>query len=379
MLKTSSGRGHRRCLLLSSYPDELASLEKRAATNFWHTLMGVAVPLAVAMQTSGTCHCQPLNHQGRCYNGSDGVPAASSSCECGCVQLIRPPVSPTFLQLQLAPLSNVVSIISNESVYNASRPRIHYASRPGDVRQQVTYLQRCDIVMAGRAQHAAERHARNYLEACAKERHWLKVRQLFGAFAGMDFECAHAPGPGQALFIPREQCGSHPGYQVHQGICLSAASPKLQQVRGRLESQRWRTVVKTFDQLTLVEQMRMVAGSSIVVYGHGAALSNMLWARPGTLIVEITPYLTGDTLDEKQQRQRISVGREMFQKLSSHLSQVGLRVRHLAVPTAKEPSHRGGEDCNQWGCYSSQKLAQLMLDKHAALAAQSTPLEALSG
>lgn len=365
-LGNRKGNGPGRCLLMSNYPDEYANLQKRAATNFWHTFMAVTVPLAAAMQTRGRCRCQPLNHSRRCYNGSasgalvlvEGVPAAHASCVCDCVELIRPPASAVLLSKQLVPLANVVSIISNESVHNAS----------DRVRRRVVHIKRCDTLLPNRATHAAERGAKSYLEACGLERPWLKVRQLYGAFAGMDFECGHALGPALALFIPREKCATgNVGAQVHHAICLKASAPKLQRARSLLEKRGWRTTVQSFDELPLVQQMRAVAAASIVVYGHGAALSNMLWARPGTVIVEITPYMSGKQLSDMHRFQSVTFHRNMFQKLGAYLQQVGVAVRHLAIPAAREPNFLGGSDCHEWGCYSSQHLVELMLETREAL------------
>ncbi|GLD96972.1 hypothetical protein PINS_up005655 [Pythium insidiosum] len=44
-----------------------------------------------------------------------------------------------------------------------------------------------------------------------------------------------------------------------------------------------------FVDLSLREQMRVVVNSDVIVGMHGAGMANVLWSRPGTLVVEIFP------------------------------------------------------------------------------------------
>ncbi|GLD97870.1 hypothetical protein PINS_up006567 [Pythium insidiosum] len=44
-----------------------------------------------------------------------------------------------------------------------------------------------------------------------------------------------------------------------------------------------------FVELPLREQMRVIVNSDVVIGMHGAGMVNVLWTRPGTLVVEIFP------------------------------------------------------------------------------------------
>ena len=48
-------------------------------------------------------------------------------------------------------------------------------------------------------------------------------------------------------------------------------------------------LVSALDGFSLTEQMARFAWADVVIAQHGAALSNLLWARPGTRVIEIVP------------------------------------------------------------------------------------------
>ena len=56
-----------------------------------------------------------------------------------------------------------------------------------------------------------------------------------------------------------------------------------------VESNTNNLLVGALDGFSLIEQMARFAWADLVIAQHGAALSNLLWARPGTRVIEIVP------------------------------------------------------------------------------------------
>ena len=60
---------------------------------------------------------------------------------------------------------------------------------------------------------------------------------------------------------------------------------------GSLESTgRFDISWKDFKTMPFAEQADLVRDVNIIVSAHGAGLTHLLWAQPGTAVVEITPY-----------------------------------------------------------------------------------------
>ena len=74
---------------------------------------------------------------------------------------------------------------------------------------------------------------------------------------------------------------------------------------------------------------------------HGAAMANFSGA-PGTVFVEMTPYLKGRTLADKQARQELAPGRGAGQE-PARAARRGVGVRHVALPAARSAAALGGE------------------------------------
>ena len=60
-------------------------------------------------------------------------------------------------------------------------------------------------------------------------------------------------------------------------------------VRAVQESARDRACVVDFDRMTVADQVSVCRQADAIVGVHGAGLANMVWARPGTVVVEIVP------------------------------------------------------------------------------------------
>jgi len=66
----------------------------------------------------------------------------------------------------------------------------------------------------------------------------------------------------------------------------STRSPRFEaKLAGELKQRGW--VILYLEDLEFFEQIREISGASIVCGVHGAGLSNMLWMKPGTQVIEI--------------------------------------------------------------------------------------------
>jgi capsular polysaccharide biosynthesis protein len=83
-------------------------------------------------------------------------------------------------------------------------------------------------------------------------------------------------------------------------------------------------VVVDAGQLTVAEQIRTFASASVIVAAHGAALANLVFASPGTTVIELFP--AGCLLPD-------------YWRLASGVP--GLRYRYLSASDPREPFSRG--------------------------------------
>uniref|UniRef100_A0A7S3W232 Glycosyltransferase 61 catalytic domain-containing protein n=1 Tax=Emiliania huxleyi TaxID=2903 RepID=A0A7S3W232_EMIHU len=95
--------------------------------------------------------------------------------------------------------------------------------------------------------------------------------------------------------------------------------------------------------MALVEQVRLFTNASLVVAGHDGALTNLLFCRPFTTVVEITPYVG-------QAEAPIQHLRAMFQAAAGSMAAAAYEVRHFSVP---------GAACD-WGCASQRAMLRLV-------------------
>src|SRR5579862_2386607 len=49
-----------------------------------------------------------------------------------------------------------------------------------------------------------------------------------------------------------------------------------------------------FEQMSFEDQVRVSAGASAMIGVHGAGLSNLVFARPGALVIELAPVFAGE-------------------------------------------------------------------------------------
>eukprot|EP00316_Scyphosphaera_apsteinii_P021233 CAMPEP_0119321002 /NCGR_PEP_ID=MMETSP1333-20130426/54127_1 /TAXON_ID=418940 /ORGANISM="Scyphosphaera apsteinii, Strain RCC1455" /LENGTH=363 /DNA_ID=CAMNT_0007327857 /DNA_START=153 /DNA_END=1244 /DNA_ORIENTATION=- len=335
-------------------------------------MMAVTLPLVTEMLRHGICQCTPIPKSKNATIKAKRMPAAASACSCGCAVLHAPPVLPSMLakQLTLLPSITVLPDTSDELLP-----------------PNVSYLQRCDGIIPRippqMAVHAGRRGGATYLGTCGRlERPWRGFRQLMGTLIGIDLSIRHLKHSygKEALFIPRDRCPPYKhDFQVHHSICLSSHAQKLAEVRRLLEDEGVATRVLNFTSaVRMASQMKTFAAASIIVAGHDSGLTNILFARPGTLVIEITPYLEGKNVAHMQRQQKIQYGRNAFQMLINQFfrQKEGWDFRHVGVPTKRfgdaNVKYLDGTACHEWGCHPAMDLAKIALSDGTTRALKGT-------
>ena len=333
---------------------------------WWHAMFGITLPVAAVLMRSGACRCS----------------ATGSGCRC----------APATLQLPWAAVPSVVvtqlRIFPQLTVSRRKRPGL---STPRYL------LRRCDVVnqhstIAGNgtlpyaaawARGALARGAGSYFAACRKERPWSDARRLLGWAAGLD---VHAPRPKRVLAILRAYNASRScSLQPHRCVHLKVTSPKYAAIASEFARVGWRMDAATLEPPTsLVTQLRTIARARIILYSHGSAHANFIFARPLTAFVELTPYLraprplaryahehgcqeAGATCAQAAlRRQWVKAGRAHGQDIASILTAEGVPAAHAAVPIAPATglplrSRSSLLACDDWGCLSGRKLVRIAL------------------
>ena len=113
-------------------------------------------------------------------------------------------------------------------------------------------------------------------------------------------------------------------------------------------------------------QMRLFARASVVLLQHGAAMANFLFARPGTIFVELTPYMLGGSVAERQRLQLLPGVASPLQQLTRQLGAAGLAVHHMAVPVSPAAG-RLRSSASAWGPYRGEGLVRIILAERARM------------
>ena len=107
--------------------------------------------------------------------------------------------------------------------------------------------------------------------------------------------CRSSNSPVFVLFVRREDYKAHPrhnGRIVHRIENEEAVSQELKRMAADIQESDQRPVViedGLFAHMSMREQLRMVRRACVVVGAHGAGLSHILFARPGTKLLEVLP------------------------------------------------------------------------------------------
>lgn len=218
---------------------------------------------------------------------------------------------------------------------------------------------------------------------------------LLGALAGANFDALSALRRVLVVTRPPRAPAEGSGHPHHTLTIQSG--PELEALRIALKQRPelaglplhiWNSAAKSGN--TLLEQLRLVSSSSIIIYSHGAAHANFLAVAPGTLLVEFTPYFEqpslaaqqclkcAATLTSRELRKRgdslpsasclaegtqaLNSGRRQGQTLAALLRAEGMPVSHIAVlngaAAPHSPSMGSGAMWNraQSGCLPAHAL-----------------------
>ena len=174
----------------------------------------------------------------------------------------------------------------------------------------------------------------------------------------------------------RRECEPASLLHKHHAICLRDSDAGFAALAAAFRARGFaRVAALTLDaRVSFGAQVRAFAAAQVVVLVHGAAMANFLWARPGTVFVEMTPYLKGRTLADKQARQELAPGRGAGQELARVLARRGVGVRHVALPAARSAAARSGGEaapaaCGAWSCYNATTVVELVMRERALLLA----------
>jgi hypothetical protein len=313
--------GERACLVLRPIASDLTSALYGDAmkSNIYHNLMGAVVPIAVSLLEAGLCTetgCQPH----------------------ACARLNLWPAAPRPRE---APLRVLLEFFFRGA--NMSVTLQHDESLPS------AYLWRCDASLpAGCAVgplHQRRFGADNCLENCLRKGVAMSAGvRLLGRLAGLErmgvpWPATRLPPAGAStsarwtvLLIEPDSCAEAGETKVHlhKSICMSARSAKLQQAMIHLRLAGANVVIKKFGSLPLHAQLEAWHGSQVIVSRHGAACVNMMFARAGATLVEMTPYLKGNSVAEMRSRQQLlPIARRMYRSMA-----LALQLQWVGVPTA---------------------------------------------
>ena len=216
----------------------------------------------------------------------------------------------------------------------------------------VATLRRCDELLDRGRGNAIARGAASYFEACVIERPWMSVRRIVGGLAGVDLASSHGRHDRTLLVVTRKECDAvQHAKHIHRAICLSEKD-------AHALTQHWPSSmdasVASFEALSFAEQVQAVAGARVVLLVHGAALANLWFARRDSHVVELTPYLLGNVVENQQQE--LEEGRDAGQRLAMTLTAQGIPVSHVAVPVTP----RGVDGCVAWGCFDESWLGRVL-------------------
>ena len=102
-------------------------------------------------------------------------------------------------------------------------------------------------------------------------------------------------GHVRVLFVRREDYVAHPrssGKIVHRIENEQQVEQGLNQMAAHLSAESGAEITIEsgfFSRTQWVDQVSMVRRACVIVGAHGAGLSHILWARPGTKLVEVLP------------------------------------------------------------------------------------------
>ena len=106
--------------------------------------------------------------------------------------------------------------------------------------------------------------------------------------AGKLAQCRRHVQPAEVLLIERKQ---PPGFYKQVGRRAGSerrSIPNINDLHKRL-AERHDVTLLDLENRNLAEQVTLFGEARVVVAQHGAALTNMVWMQPGTLIVEVSP------------------------------------------------------------------------------------------
>jgi hypothetical protein len=226
---------------------------------------------------------------------------------------------------------------------------------------------------------------RSYFETCFEENIYVRFRHYLGLLTPSDWgkqvSIPHDLDKTKHVLIILRRCipeallNGEP--HKHHAICFEHTSSKYQRIVDGLHRLGFTTHSTYLDNTTIKTQALMFANASIIIIPHGAAIANCIFARSGTLIVEITPYILMREINPKGilhraglHVQKISIARSMLQKLCRRFWSWGVLLRHIVLPSTTESYAATNEllkGCDDWTCYEVNEVLEVISSEYRAL------------
>ena len=347
---------------------------------WWHSTVGVVMPLLAAMHDRCTCGCQ----QHSCnVNGTSCAPSS--------LRLLFEPLEPLKTQLKELPHLKY-SVVQNfdHSEVNVS-----------------TFVRADALVPDGPMGIGPP-------DVFAKARRMLSslcgLWRLPSGGCGDPFRSSRRSTTNRSVLVISRCDAVEPEHKEnpntpHRRICVNGTETDrtFSQLRIELLHRGYEVRSMWPERLTMCEQFRRVAEADIVLYSHGSAMGSLVALSPGSTAIEIVPveYLESPSrglarclecekavffrrepptcIAERHQGTNITrssggagpqqpFARDFVAALLETLTEAGVeKLQHIPIPHFQTPTI---ETVHPWGCVTPATLAELAVAKHDALLAR---------
>jgi hypothetical protein len=364
--------------------------------NYWHLMFGVLIPMTVELLDQFSCMVQQYQHSTK----------ASSFLLQGLMQQQGKPV----ITVQIGNIGNLTSRSQLEQYFDEFLNvnfEVKFLSKSLEHSHSpwyapTVYLKRCDIPhrklpfprlpsqvtcsinSSGNISITHGVKYKPYFDTCFEENVYLKFRHYLGLLTPSDWgkqvSIPHDLDETKRVLIILRRCIPQDlveGPHLHHAICFEHNSSKYQRIVDGLHQLGFTTHSTYLDNTTIKTQANMFANASIIIIPHGAAIANCIFARSGTLIVEITPYIIMRETNPKEilhravlHVQRLVSGREMLQKLCRRFWSRGILLRHIVIPSTTESYAAKNEflkGCDDWTCYEVDEVLEVISNEYREL------------
>jgi hypothetical protein len=223
----------------------------------------------------------------------------------------------------------------------------------------------------------------SYFDTCRRENTFIKFRNYLALLTastwGKEALIPHDLNKTKHVLIVLRACTEKPipdsrGYiHPHHLICFDHHSDKYQRIVKGFENKGFTTFSTYLTNTTMAQQALLFSNASILILPHGAAYTNCLYVRSGTVIIEVTPYMKNPNVEV------LVRGRGTLQGLSRNFWSRGVLTKYKAITSAPPSLHNTsvfyGRGCEDWSCYDADKFVQVVMAQFYQLRADFKALQ----